>query len=477
MSPARIHQVPEHADSLGREALELAANAGLTALPWQADVIDASLGLRGDGRWASTEIGLTVARQNGKGGVFEIRALAGLFLIPGDRLQVYTAHLFKTAGDMQLRLEGLIRSTPDLHSQVKSYKHSHGEEGIYLRNGKRLLFATRSKGGLRGLSIDTLYFDEDMFLPEHDLAASVFTQSARPNPQRWYLGSAVDQLAHPDGVAKSRIRAKAIAGVDPSTAYFEWSVDLDSPDDLTDEMMRDHNLWLAANPSIGHFLNEEAVAAEMNLLPRTFAVERLSIGDWHPIGDQALSDIDLEAWDEAADTASKPLDPVCFAFDVTPRRSFASIAVAGRRSDGLVHVEVIDRRAGTAWVPERLLELQGRHKTASVGYAMSSPAEALIPDLKVRNLHPISTAEHASACGRLFDAVEQRTIRHLGPGSAFGTDLDVAVRGAVQKEHGDRFLWSRSKSSVDISPLVAVTLALYELSLTPERSGPMVAFA
>jgi hypothetical protein len=30
------------------------------------------------------------------------------------------------------------------------------------------------------------------------------------------------------------------------------------------------------------------------------------------------------------------------------------------------------------------------------------------------DVEPISETEHAEACGVLFDAVEQRTVRHLG---------------------------------------------------------------
>jgi hypothetical protein len=51
-------------------------------------VLTVLLAVRG-GKWAAFEAGLEVARQNGKGGVYEARELAGLFLL-GERLLVHS---------------------------------------------------------------------------------------------------------------------------------------------------------------------------------------------------------------------------------------------------------------------------------------------------------------------------------------------------------------------------------------------------
>jgi hypothetical protein len=40
-------------------------------------------------------------------------------------------------------------------------------------------------------------------------------------------------------------------------------------------------------------------------------------------------------------------------------------------------------------------------------------------------------------------------------------ELDTAIRGARARPLVDRWAWSRTKSSVNISPLVAATLALW----------------
>ena len=64
--------------------------------------------------------------------------------------------------------------------------------------------------------------------------------------------------------------------------------------------------------------------------------------------------------------------------------------------------------------------------------------------------------EHAQACGSLYDALVGRKVRHLGT-----PELTAAVDGAKTRVLGEAWAWSRKSSAIDISPLVAVTLALW----------------
>jgi hypothetical protein len=68
------------------------------------------------------------------------------------------------------------------------------------------------------------------------------------------------------------------------------------------------------------------------------------------------------------------------------------------------------------------------------------------------------------ACGLASDDVKEGRWRHLGQ-----QELNDAVTGAVKRAVGDRFAWGRRKSTCDISPLEAVTLAAYAAApdLTP----------
>jgi hypothetical protein len=91
-----------------------------------------ALGERPDGKWAAFEVGIEVPRQNGKGGILEAFGLAGLFLL-GERLIIHSAHEFATAEEALERMAQILEASPDLSRRVKTFKRSHGQEGIYLR--------------------------------------------------------------------------------------------------------------------------------------------------------------------------------------------------------------------------------------------------------------------------------------------------------------------------------------------------------
>jgi hypothetical protein len=96
-----------------------------------------------------------------------------------------------------------------------------------------------------------------------------------------------------------------------------------------------------------------------------------------------------------------------------------------------------------------------------------SPAAAFIALFQERGVEVVAMtpAEHAAALGQLIDAAENDGLRHLGASA-----LNAAVRGALVRSSGDADVWARRTSKVDITPLVAVTLALGGVpAAAPER--------
>jgi len=451
----RFCHVPPCVASTGAEAVELARMAGLVLDPWQEFILSNALNERADGKWAALEVGVVVPRQNGKGALLEARELAGLFLLE-ERLITHSAHLFDTSMEAFLRLLTLIEQSPDLDRRVKRVTRSHGEEGIEIKGGQRIRFRTRTKGGGRGFSGDCLILDEAMFLPEATIGALWPTLTARENPQVWYTGSAVDQHVHEHGLALARVRRRGLAGGDEALAYFEHSADAEM--DTVHEVADDARAWAQANPGLGIRLRAEVIAAEKRAMdPRTFATERLGVGDW-PSGLPDEEDmISQETWDSCEDENSMAEDPVSLAFDVTPDRLRAVIAVAGVRSDRNLHIEVVDHRRGTGWVAERLADLTRRHRVAGIFYDDRSPAAALLKQMRELDIIVTSVpmAEYVQRCGQFVDAVNEDLVRHLGT-----PELKAAVLGAAKRPLGDAWAWSRKSSAVDICPLVACTLAL-----------------
>lgn len=189
------------------KAVWLALSAGLLLDDWQEELLRRSLESNGE-QWTHFEVGCIAPRQNGKNVVIEARELAGLFLDDECELIIHSAHEFATSLEASRRLLYLIESTPELDRQVARVSRSHGDEGIELDDGSRIRFRTRTKGGGRGFSSDLLVLDEAMELPESAYGALLPTLSARPNPQIWYTGSAVDQTIHPHGVRQAWERTR-----------------------------------------------------------------------------------------------------------------------------------------------------------------------------------------------------------------------------------------------------------------------------
>lgn len=466
----RICTVPVAVSAGSAEAAhEVCRLAGLRLDPWQEFALASSLAEREDGKWAAFEVGEMVSRQNGKGTTLEGRELTGLYVIEEERLIIHSAHEQATSSEHFRRLLELIESSPRLDEEVMRAPRGKGAEAIELRDGSRILFKTRTGGGARGLTGDLVVLDEAMILPEEMIGALVPTMAARSmhgNPQLWYTGSAVDQQIHEHGVVFARVRERGIAGA-PRVMYLEWSIDADHPDEVGRETRESREAWAQANPGLGIRISEEHIANECAgaLGPRTFAVERLGVGDW-PRTDGESSVIDIDLWSSLTDGQSRPVGPLCICFDVTPDRSTAAIGVAGRREDGLSHVEVIDHRRGTSWVAGRLAELAERHDLAAILYQDKSPAASLVPEIEVE-VTPVNTSELAQAFGVFTDAVADRSVRHLGT-----SELVAALRGASTRPLGDAFSWSRKSSSVDISPLMTVTIALWGVGTQSQAPDP-----
>jgi hypothetical protein len=160
------------------------------------------------------------------------------------------------------------------------------------------------------------------------------------------------------------------------------------------------------------------------------------------------------------------VDDVSFALDVSPDRGFGSIAVC----DGSTF-EIADRRSGTEWLVARCVELWDRYNPVAFVVDDAGPAASLVPELEAAGVRVVRTngRQFSAACGRFYDAVTNRRVCHTGQ-----PDLDAAVAAAATRKLGDAWAWSRSSSAVDISPLVAATLALWGAT-TLEREAPAAA--
>lgn len=454
----RVELIPE-GDEHPRwgEIVAFIESLGITLDPWQLRVLWAAM-LRRNDMWAAFLVSVCAPRQNGKNGILEARELVGARILK-EPLQIHSAHLADTSMEGFRRLDDIIDANPHLSREVKHIRRQNGHEQITFMDGCRIRFRTRTRGGGRGFSASPVYFDEGMYLPEVSYSAMLPVMSAQPDPQVWQMGSAVDQQVMEDGIIFTKTREEALAHRE-RIAYFEWSLEYDSPSEVPIEVMQTPEAQAQTNPAFGRRISPDYIAAELRTLPaRSAAVERFGVGDW-PSTDATDSVIDLELWGELVDAESQALDPVVFTFDVRPDRGRAVIGAVGKRADGFLHVEIVDQRLGVGWLLERLEELERKHVPLAIVCDGVGPAASLVPELTHRNvtIQTLNTPEMGEACGMLFDAVQERRLRHLGQG-----ELEGAIKGAVQRPLGDRWAWSRRNSHVDISPLVAVTLGVWKV--------------
>ena len=461
----RLRTVPDYVSTAGPEAIELCALAGLELDPWEQLVLTDMLGERADGKWACYEFGLVVPRQNGKGACLEARELTGLFLL-GEQLLIHSAHEQATSSEHFRRLLNLIEGVPEFDRRVLKTVKGKGSEAIELRGGQRIFFKTRTQDGGRGLTGDFVALDEAMKLRQATMSSLVPTMAARSisgNPQLAYAGSAVDAEKDEHGVVLARVRERAIKGDSGRLGYHEYSCEGDDPSAVSEGVAGNPEQWAQANPGLGIRISLEYIADERGALDdRSFAVERLGIGEWPDTSEEAGRVISREAWLAVActDESKWIVGPKTFAVDVNPDRTWGSIGVAGQRDDNLWHVAVVDRRRGTGWIVDCCRGIQDDYPESQFVLDKRGPAANLIEDLRDAGINVLEAdaGDYAKACSGFFDAVANTTLRYPEP----QPELDAAVADARTQPLGDAWKWSRKNStSADITPLVACTLALW----------------
>lgn len=251
----------------------------------------------------------------------------------------------------------------------------------------------------------------------------------------------------PESTALWRVVQRGRKGAD-RLAYFEYGCEQGV--DVTDRRM-----WAQANPGLGYNGPKmDALEDDFEQMsPEGFAREHLGIWD----DAQVKSVFPAGTWESCTDTESQIEGTPVFSAAVSTDRSTAAIGACGARSDGLPHLEMVQNGAGTDWIVPEMARLTREHGGSAV-IDPASPAGSLIDDLKRAGVrvYTVGAREYAQACGWVFDAVQHKELRHLGDSA-----LDAAVGNAELRTLAGGFAWDLRAPRVDITPLVAVTLACW----------------
>lgn len=425
--------------------------------PAQRLAVEVMMATASGGLWAAATTGREMPRQNGKGDEIEVVELWGL-VQRAERI-LHTIHdAVLLATETQSRMLSLIEGHADLRRLKERAWRGTGQQMIEMRNGGIIWYRTRTGGGARGVDeVDRIVVDEAQHAEDEHLAALTPTQLASTNPQLNAMGSAA--IAGKSGWWW-RLRKRAI-GTDPGNlgyvGHSAETVSLDPEGRVIRSSVdaSDRKLWRRANPALAAGRVAESFFEEQfrRLGPDLFGREHLGV--WDPDVEDESSVVAADLWESMLDPSSSIVSRECLAFDISPDRKWSAFGAAGRRADGLVHLEVVDRRPGTDWVLGRAKELAAKYGELRV--QSGTPAAAMLSKLIESGVEvvEVSKAEHAQAVGQFLDDAKAGALRHLGQAS-----LDAALRAAVLQVSGDVDVWGRRTSRADVCALVAVTLAL-----------------
>ena len=437
-----VRIAPAYNETDGLDAERTLRNGELLLDPWQGLVLCDWMALTPSGKWLCRTCGGSVPRQNGKTGLVEARAEAGMIMY--DEQVIYTAHLQKTATETFEEMASFF-DTPKLRKYLKDVKTALGREQIILKSGARIKFLARTRNGGRGQHGDLLIFDEAQELSVEAQASFIPAISASQNPQTIYTGTPPDPSS--DGAVFRGIRDKAIDGKAQSIAWFEYSVE-----EIGDVSNRDR--WAETNPALGRRILSTTIEGELEQMPAdTFARERL--GYWTPVVKHELDyALDKDVWEACKSTESKPEGKTAYGIKFSADGSTVALCGAVIPDNGPARISLIEQRPtghGIGWLADWLNQ---RYKKASCVVidgrnGVDVLVERIADTWKVKGsiIRPTSK-DMIAATGTLTNALNEKSVtwfyqqealndsaitsvkRSIGGGWCFGGDNSTPIEAA-----------------------------------------------
>jgi len=425
-------------------------------MPWQQLVADVGLEFDPEsGLPAYREIVVTIPRQSGKtilDFAWEVdRALAW----PGPQ---HIAFTMQTGLDARNKMTkgpqshmAILRASP-LRSKIAKTLEGAAYTAIEFKNGNVIqAFSNSPESGhgptLTMAVVDEAFADED-FRREQALSPTMLTI---PDAQTLVTSTAGTEKSVFLRRKVDNGRAAVSDGRTDGVAYFEWSADEELAWD-------DPATWWTCMPALGHTITERTIQSEIDKGMTENEFRRAYLNQWTLSDDRVIP---THVWGRVLNDHAAPKGDLVFAVDVNPERTAASIGVCDR--DGVV--ELVEY-TGLSGLVDRVVHLTQQH-SAPIVVDAGSPAGTFIEGLQAEGVVVLeySGRDLTNACGRFFDLVADQKIT-VRPRDV----LESAVSGATRRMVGDAWAWGRRQSTVDISPLVAVTLAV-DAAVKPEPAA------
>lgn len=472
-------------DSVGPEVVEWGRTCGMYPLRWQELGLELICAKSQRAAWAATEIMIGAPRQNGKGLIYEVRALAGLFLF-GEKRILYSAHRLDTAMEFYRRVTETIKNHDDLRKRVKGMRQAHGELEIETHTGQILRIMSRMTSAGRGMSPEILLLDEAQIFRPGAARSLLPSQSAKGSKiQRIYMGTPPEPDAADLGEAFKARRDRGRAGDGKRFGYAEWSAGQEWPMDpeLQLAICEDRAGWARANPAMGpedesFLIMEETVEDELKAFRNDlygFARERLWM--WPSGSGNGL--FSEPEWSQFYDAFARLSARKVIALDMGPDRMWVRAAVAAPDAvdPARVHVQYMGQfRPGE--LRRQLGERLPVHKPDRLLIDAASPIAAyreVVGEICSQagiSFTVTNTTEHVEACGLMYDAIKGFTESRDGPLMKLShigqEELMLAFTNMTKRKLGDRFAFA-ALGGGDISAGIAATIAAWSVINTPQR--------
>lgn len=424
---------------------------------------------------------ILIARQNGKTMWLKGLTLWRLYLSkngmsrpgqpPAARLALIAMQGLDYAESLLDDVEEDIRLSRTLKREFTRHWKVNGKHRLVFKGRRSFRATTANAKGGRSFSVDLANLDE--LRMQHNwkaFDAIAPTTRARPNGQVCCTSNAGEAAS----VVLRSMRDGAVRRISTGTTQhtkvglFEWSVS-------NDVDPKNPAYWYQANPAMGYpqtGMTLEGLLGALEAMEFTnmsgFKTEHLC--QWVDALDPGI--IPAESWYDTFDPAScraSASTPVYACVDINYGRSRAYVAIAARRADGKLHVEVI---FATRIIDDLWPWLEERKKRfAAVAYQVrGAPISNYGQKMKDMGLPVLEWggSDLPQGCATFYDGIVRDVIKHR-PAPV----LDRAAAATVAKTMGDSWVLDRRNSPVDAAPLVACAGATWAENHGPPEPEPV----
>lgn len=470
--------------SLGYAAIEYANTVLRKKLyPWQEWALIHSLEIIGDlghdWRFRFRTVLFLISRQNGKTVLSEVIASFFLNVLCVDSIFGTSLSLDK-AEEVWEAVISDQEGIPELSGEIDRVSRTNGNKRLILTGLRQYKVGAPTRRAGRGDSNDLVMLDEIREQRDWETwSAAAASTNAKPNGLIVCFSNAGD----PDSIVLRQLRSQAIAAIDGGTAgdyggsvdtdtlgLFEWS----APDGAkTDDM----EALAQANPALGYgYLTDRALLANRGTFPENKFRSECMCQQVDTILPQPFPD---GAWLGGLDNASQiaPESELYFGIDLSQNRRWTTIAVAGFRADGNMHIEVVARQIGTEWAYKWFEERQRTRPMKLAFQGRGCPCVGLaeqICTLPNVERYAIEGGDLTAAWGRFWDGIAaNEPTSNRGGMKIFHLAqpvLDAPAKTMQLRQLGGGVeLPDRVKSPDDPAPMIACFVAFAAATQTIKK--------